>query len=222
MPSGLDLLVAIVGEPGDSKTMAWKLGRLSMPKLDTMNCPTHLLDMIDGLSISSGPGLIESFMGEEGDECKPATNGLFYCDEGSVLKQISARNGEILDEILRSIFAGTPLSTPNATKERWRHVEGYCIGVVINMTPKAVGPLLAQSGDGSPQRFLWLSAADPNMPRNSPRNANHPESSYRRRPSRYVSTPRSSSNSTTSCGCGRPAKSRSTRSTYTLAGSRRR
>ena len=165
-PSGLDLLVAILGNPGDSKTMAWKLGRRSMPIPDLMNCPKHLLGMIDGLSISSGPGLIEGFMGEEGGERKQVhTNGLFYCDEGSVLKQISARNGEILDEILRCIFAGTPLSTPNATKERWRHVEGYCVGVVINMTPNAVGTLLAQSSDGSPQRFLWFSAVDPNMPR---------------------------------------------------------
>lgn len=166
-PSGLDLLVAILGNPGDSKTMAWKLGRRSMPIPDLMNCPKHLLGMIDGLSISSGPGLIESFMGcdEKGKRVQTSTNGLFYCDEGSVLKQISARNGEILDEILRSIFAGTPLSTPNATKDRWRHVEGYCIGVVINMTPNAVGTLLAQSSDGSPQRFLWFSAVDPSMPR---------------------------------------------------------
>ena len=81
-PSGLDLLVAILGNPGDSKTMAWKLGRRSMPILDLMNCPKHLLGMIDGLSISSGPGFIESFMGEGGGERKQVhTNGLFYCDE---------------------------------------------------------------------------------------------------------------------------------------------
>lgn len=167
IPSGLDLLVAIVGEPGESKTKAGKLGRMSMPKPDTEKCPLHLVDLIDGIGISSGPGIIESFMGcvEKGERVQTATNGLFYCDEGSVLKQINSRNGEILDEVLRCIFSGTPLSTPNATKDRWRHVEGYCIGVVINMTPKAVGPLLAQSGDGSPQRFLWFSAADPNMPR---------------------------------------------------------
>ena len=166
MPSGLDLLVAIVGEPGDSKTKAGKLGRMSMPVPDVMDCPMYLLGMIDGLSISSGPGLIESFMGvEDGERKQVHNNGLFYCDEGSVLEAISARNGEILDEILRCIFAGTPLSTPNATKDRWRYVEGYCIGVVINMTPKAVGPLLPQSSDGSPQRFLWFSAVDPNMPR---------------------------------------------------------
>ena len=167
MPSGLDLLVAIVGDPGASKTKAMKLGRMSMPKpSDELHCPLYLADMIDGLGISSGPGLIEHFMGydDKGERVQLRTNALFCCDEGSVLKAIGSRNGETLDEILRSIFAGTPLSTPNATKERWRHVEDYCVGVVINLQPKSVGLLLSQSDDGSPQRFLWSPATDPNMP----------------------------------------------------------
>lgn len=122
-PGGLSLLIAIVGDPGASKTQAMELGRLVMPPPGVLDCSFSLAEMIDGLGISSGPGLIEQFMGENnGERVQVRHNGLFLCDEGSVLKAIASRTGEILDEVLRCIFAGTPLSTPNATKDRFRHL----------------------------------------------------------------------------------------------------
>lgn len=143
----------------------------------------------DGIGVGTGEGLIEAFMGmvdeETGEVHRVATraakvgdpvtekvrrqvrhNAYFFLDEGETLAKLMERNGATIGPILRSAWAGTSLGQQLADGERTRFIDrfSYAIGMVIGFQPETVQSLLADGAAGTPQRFLWMSGYDLDLP----------------------------------------------------------
>lgn len=183
-PGSLNLFVAAVGSSGIGKTTSARLAR------ELVDTPTHLTHtgddgrpvFWDGLPLGSGEGMAEAFMGtvhrETGEVDKrgiPKTervraqvrhNAFFSVDEGEQLTRTSERSGATIGPTIRSAWVGELLGQANATEDRIRIVPAgtYSLGLLVGYQPDTAAPLLADSGPGTPQRFLWCSAHDPTVP----------------------------------------------------------
>lgn len=193
----LSLFACLLSPSGIGKSDAYKAGtRL-------VRLPSHLCNpdgspnmevFRDGLSISTGEGVAETYMGSVDVE---ATNpdgsakfelkgrnktpepimvkvrkavrhrAFFWVDEGEALTKIMhERAGARLGPDLRSAWSGGTLGQANASEERWRHVPGgtYSMGLLIGYQPDTAVAMLSDVGPGTPQRFLWFGAQDTEMP----------------------------------------------------------
>ncbi len=143
----------------------------------------------DGIGVATGEGMIEAFMGiveEETGEVHrtsgkgfkagdPVTervrkqvrrNAYFFLDEGETLAKLMERTGATIGPTIRSAWSGTTLGQGLADSERSRFIEAfaYSLGMVIGFQPETVQSLLADGAAGTPQRFLWASGYDVNLP----------------------------------------------------------
>lgn len=138
------------------------------------------IDVADDQTLGSGEGLAELYMGtveEEGDNGKKIKvrrqvryNAFVYGDEGAALTAMMERKGATLPEAIRRAWTGGALGQANASAERTRVIPAgnYRLGLVIGFQPELAGHLLADATAGTPQRFLWASATDPNIPDDLP------------------------------------------------------
>lgn len=164
---GLSFYVAAVGPPSAGKSAAAGVAAELVP------APTGVVER----NVGSGEGFIELLF-EMVDEPDPDTgkkvkvkrqtryNAIFTIDEGEVLADLGARSGSTLMPTLRSAYTHGTLGQANASAERNRHLAGdaYVYGVTMGIQPEKAGPLLSDAAGGTPQRFLWLMATDPDMP----------------------------------------------------------
>jgi hypothetical protein len=172
----LSLLVNLIGGPSSGKSGANDVAGEVLPFADPVDYPGHF-EVIGQLPIGSGEGLVEAlFIFKE--VLIPGTtktkrvkhqefhNAHFYVDEGVTATTLGERSGSVLVETLRTIWSGGTLGQSNASEDRKRKVEKgqYNIGVCMALQPEAAGKLLAGAPVGTPQRFVWFSATDPNMP----------------------------------------------------------
>lgn len=183
-PGSLNLFVAAVGGSGIGKTTGAKLAR------ELVHTPGHLNRTTDdgrpvfwdGLPLGSGEGMAEAFMGvvhRETDEVDKRGNpktervraqvrhhAFFSVDEGEQLTRTSERSGATIGPTIRSAWVGEVLGQANASEDRMRVVAAgtYSLGLLVGYQPDTAAPLLADSGPGTPQRFLWCSAHDPSVP----------------------------------------------------------
>jgi hypothetical protein len=167
--TSLNLPVATIGAPGAAKSMADELGGKLLPSREF---PATRVG-----NVGSGEGIAELFMGEvptgeHNGKGEPVMkrgqawhNAFVTIDEGEVLTKLGERSGATLGITLRSAAMGKALGQALATKERTRHVEGYALGLVAAFQPEMVRPLLAEEPQGTPQRFLFVSAVDPSVPK---------------------------------------------------------
>lgn len=160
--------VAAVGPPASGKSSANAISSELVP------VGNHVADQ---LPVGSGEGLVEAlfdFVQEVDDKSgKPVTvkrqtkfNAIVYVDEGEALGALGSRSGNTTLSTLRSIWSGQTLGQANATSERKRWVPAgqYVYGLVLGLQPDLAGPLLADVIAGTPQRFAWAWATDPNIP----------------------------------------------------------
>ena len=166
---GLTFYIGLVGPSGASKSSAAAEARDQIP------CPTPEW-VADMLPIGSGEGLVECLFDvveqqdEDGRKTKVKTQTRFgafvYIDEGAVLGELAQRRGSTLLPTLRAAYTHGTLGQTNATAERRRVVEGsrYVYGLVLGIQPELAGPILDDAAAGTPQRFVWFSAIDPDMP----------------------------------------------------------
>lgn len=194
-PGSLNLFAAAVGSSGIGKTTSARLAR------ELVDAPTHLTRtgddgrpaFWDGLPLGSGEGMAEAFMGvvhrETGEidhKGRPKTerirtqvrhNAFFSVDEGEQLTRTSERSGATIGPTIRSAWVGELLGQANASEERLRIVPAgsYSLGMLVGYQPDTAAPLLADSGPGTPQRFVWCSAHDPSVP---DRRIDHPGPLY--------------------------------------------
>ncbi|MEU4439116.1 hypothetical protein [Micromonospora chalcea] len=182
-PASLNLMVALVGPSGFGKSSAADVAR-------TRLAPNRCVELADNLPLGSGEGLAEAYMGEidlnEGDDdgskrgpakrgrsrtirVQDKHNAFFYLDEGEALfKVMHERQGSTLGPTLRTAWSGGTIGSQNATKERTRKAEDYCLGLVIGFQKKTALPLLQDHVAGTPQRFLWCSVIDTTIPAEKP------------------------------------------------------
>lgn len=178
----LNIFASPVGPPGTGKSTSAALA----PKLAT----TEDEDFLDGLPIGTGEGIAEMYMGTDEEKTggfyksgpkqgEPITkavrrqlyhNGYIYVDEGGVLDQLNQRNGSTLHETIRCAAVGQSIGQTNATEERRRFIkaETYSLGMLIGFQPTTAQPLLADHKTGTPQRYFWSWAQDPNIPEEPP------------------------------------------------------
>lgn len=187
-PGILNMFCAVVGPSGAGKSAARQVAQEIAP-----NLPHYLQQdgmFRDGIGLGTGEGMVEAYMGiierETGEihrsgpkKGDPKTekvrdlvrrNVFFFLDEGEALTKMIERSGTTIGPALRSAWAGTPLGQANAREETTRLLPGgeYAMGMVIGYQPDTAQPLLADVGPGTPQRFLWFSATDPNIPDTPP------------------------------------------------------
>lgn len=167
-PCGLTFYAALVGPSGASKSSASDTGA------DLIPCDVPWV--ADRLPIGSGEGLIESLFdvieAEDDDGRKTRTKtqtrygAIVYVDEGAVLGEFAQRRGSTLLSVLRSAYTHQTIGQANATAERRRILKGseYVYGLIMGIQPELAGPLLDDTPAGTPQRFVWFAATDPNIP----------------------------------------------------------
>lgn len=174
-PMPLTLLVVIVSDSGIGKTGTVSIGRELLPIPDA-----RIDNVVDGVPIGSGEGVVESYhdvrqvttkdsQGRERTKKERirAYDGIVtYLDEGESLAALGSRQGATLLPTLRTMFSGGLIGQANASRERRRIVEAgsYAAGFVVGIQSERAGPLLADVGGGTPQRFVWAHATDPTIP----------------------------------------------------------
>lgn len=90
---------------------------------------------------------------------------LFTVAEVDTLTALGNRQGSTLLTQLRSAFSGERLGFGYADATRRIPIEedSYRLGMTVGVQPEKAGPLLWDSDGGTPQRFIWLPAGDPNI-----------------------------------------------------------
>ena len=168
----LDLLVGLIAPSGGGKSTTVSLARRLIP------CERN--DIVDGIPLGSGEGLVDAFLGpvEETDgggrrrrvRRQTKTAVLAIVDEGQVLADLGSRRGSTLLPTLRTAWSGGDLGQANATVETHRHLRAGCYRFVaiIGWQPAHAAAVLADDVGGTPQRITWLPATDPNIPDNPP------------------------------------------------------
>jgi hypothetical protein len=169
----LNYFTALVSHSGGGKSSGKAVASRLLP-----TPPTLYVELRDDQPLGSGEGLAESFYGVE-EEHDPGTgkligktrkvvrnNSFFYCDEGQIMQDLQQRKGSTLGPQLRSAWSGTALGQANASEDRYRYVPAgsYSLGLVVGFQYKTVQHLLADADGGTPQRFTYVSATDPNIP----------------------------------------------------------
>lgn len=165
--ASLNLGFAVVGESSGGKTASLSVSA------DLMG----LVGFEQGRQeqgIGSGEGLIDAFLdygnkdGEGIPQLIPNPARLFTSDEVETMNSLLDRNGSTLGGILKSAMTGGVLDTPNAKSGgRNRRVPKnvYRLLMVVGIQPEKAGQLLEGENSGLPQRFLWVDAKDPDLPR---------------------------------------------------------
>jgi hypothetical protein len=168
----LDLLAGIIGAPGAGKSSAVAVARRLVPIVRT--------DVVDGLMLGSGEGLIDAYLGpvEEVEENGAKrrrrrqinTAVLAIVDEGQVLAELGGRRGATLLPTIRSAFFGATLGQANADVGRNRRVEAgrYRFAGVFAWQPEHAAAILADAPAGTPQRIVWFAGTDPAIPEEPP------------------------------------------------------
>jgi hypothetical protein len=158
----------ILAPPAGGKTDANAVGSELLP--------FGLLSSIAVLPAGSGEGMIECLFEmvkvDDGTGKKVSRktqtkhNAYVYIDEGEIVRAIEARQGSSLMSNLRSIWSGGIAGQANANTERNRPLPAgsYTYGLVMGLQESKGGPLLADAGGGTPQRFFWALATDPTIP----------------------------------------------------------
>lgn len=174
--ASLNLAVALVAPSGGGKTGANRVAQDLLGGVptdpDTLN--RHMLRIRpEQLGAGSGEGIVAAFLdwvaidpstpgaGRE-LRLKPTPHAILVADEIGRVDAVQSRNGSSLGPVLRSAITGDSLTTTNAARERNRKVPelGYRFAAVVGVQPELSGILLDDADAGTPQRWLWLPAAD--------------------------------------------------------------
>lgn len=174
-PSPLTVYAVPYGPPGAGKTSAARIaGQLRPP-------PRHLEGFRER-PLGTGEGMIASYLqlvAPDGPDGKPdakapkvltqvRSNVLFVMDEGEALIKAAGRSSATIMQTLRAMWSGSTAGQANASADRDRQLDAgaYSTGAVLNFQPDTIGPLFdtQEVGGGTPHRFVFVSATDPNIP----------------------------------------------------------
>ncbi|CAN5222568.1 hypothetical protein BH11ACT6_BH11ACT6_05050 [soil metagenome] len=184
-PLPLNTFAGIVGSAGTGKSSAYHASADLLDFVFGELMDTGLIAAADEqppeLSVGSGPGVAEAFMGlVVVDPLSPKIKVrkqvrhkvLFQSDEGAGLVSgiLDNKRGQDIGPTLRAAWTGAVLGQANASAERTRQVRDYSVGLCVGFQLEA---LAAMSTDeqleyGTPQRFVYFSATDPSIPDDAP------------------------------------------------------
>jgi hypothetical protein len=153
----LNTFVALVGRSGAGKSAAMDVSRDAV--IIEKEAREH--------PIGSGEGIATVYVHREGPgkELVPhARTALFEADEIGTVGALKARSGSTLMDALRKMWSGRLLGNTNRNKDTdlpvAKHTYRACF--IAGVQPGAADILLneAETGLGTPQRFLWFRASD--------------------------------------------------------------
>lgn len=156
--ASLNLYVAIVGLPGAGKSAAVGVAE-GMANWGAKK-----------IGAGSGEGLLEA-MGRYDDNEKKWVQKeeavLIEIDEISTMMSQNDRGGNTFIDLLTNGWLGAFLNTPYADARKNRELKRhkYRISMVIGAQPGKIDGLMAHKDSGFPQRFVWVDAADRDIPR---------------------------------------------------------
>lgn len=186
----MNLFANIVAPSGIGKTEAMRSAqRLILPPtyLTDLHGEVDAERFRDGWALGSGEGMVEVFMGmiekDTGEvytfgksKGEPKTksikaqvrhNAFLFLDEGEALvKMMKERKGATVGQAIRTMWTGMSTGAANAQETTTRFVAdgSYALGLLIGWQPGPAQALLSDVGGGTPQRFIWMSGLDPEMP----------------------------------------------------------
>lgn len=162
-PSPLSCWGVLSGSSAASKSSAMRVAAALLPTEP---------DWYRQTIASTGEAMIAAFWGEE---TNPETNkpetvrthhaALVAYDEGSLLTQLTARQGSTLVQMLLTMWSGGTVGTDTiatAAKGKSRTLQQgtYQVSLLLAMQPEVAEGLLAQSGVGLVQRLTWYACHD--------------------------------------------------------------
>lgn len=181
-PTSLNFFSIGCAPSGYGKSTSWDTAVELTP-----HDPWQIPDFPGERPIGTGEGVVEVFMGQveeqvgmeapkRGGEPEPVMgkvrkqtkhNALFYVDEGETIDVLIARQGSVLGTVLRTAWNGGTLGQTNATEERTRYAaaRSYSMGVMISWQPTKMALLFDGAAGGTPQRFMFCPATDPEAQR---------------------------------------------------------
>lgn len=169
--ASLNQLLASVGRSGLSKGLGHQLADEIIQWPDGIRAPVYA-------PLGSGEGIAATYVTCQKDEEKNyvmvrlASSAVFVATEIDKLAALLGRKNATLGGVLRSAWSGEPLGETNAAEANRRFVSrhSYRASVVVHVQPGRAGALLNadEAAAGTPQRVLWLPAADPDAPDMAP------------------------------------------------------
>src|ERR1019366_6850856 len=156
--ASLNLFVALVGASGMGKGAAEGAARDALDVGEDVFTAT----------VGSGEGVahLYSHWTAKTGVVRDRSAVLFTIPEVDILTALGSRVGSTILSVLRSAFSGEKLGFSNASKERTlpldRHTYRLCL--ILGVQPERAATLMNDDGGGTPQRFLWLPPADPDIP----------------------------------------------------------
>jgi hypothetical protein len=157
----LNMFVALVGASGVGK------GATEAAAIDAIDFCTDIYTA----PIGSGEGIAHQYAHRERDGiARDRDSVLFSVSEIDTLTALGNRQGSTLLSQLRSAFSGERLGFGYADATRRLPIERhtYRFGLTVGVQPEKARPLLDDVDGGTPQRFLWLPATDPEMTPDGP------------------------------------------------------
>jgi hypothetical protein len=170
--ASLNLFTAAVGTSGRGKDAANAAGRAAINFLgmdgENMSAPMG--------NAGSGEGLARIFAGykaKNGDIDRLARDARAKLEVPDVatLEALAGRKGQTLVGELLKAYMGQPLGFSNAQRETTTAVaeHSYRLVLGVGVQPDNARFFLDRDKDGLPQRFLWLPATDPLIPKPEPK-----------------------------------------------------
>lgn len=161
----LNNFLAVVGEPGMGKGVSD----------GTAESAFIWPEVVDTRRPGSGQGLAHLFV-SRGSKTKEDPNpeqvrhndrALLSLSEIETLAALTNQQSSTLLPELRAVWSGEVLGSKNAETTRDLHVasHSYRLCLSVGVQPSKAGTLLDGADGGTPQRFLWMPADDPNASR---------------------------------------------------------
>lgn len=155
--ASLNLFVGLVAPSGIGK------GTATRAAADAV----QIVGGVNTVPVGSGEGLAHLFMrrDKEGGIEQHTQSVLLDAPEIDTLTALGSRNGATLMSELRKAWSGEDLGFGYADPKKRLPVPAhrYRLSMVVGIQPNRAGGLLADADGGTPQRFLWMPALDPDM-----------------------------------------------------------
>ncbi len=180
-------LPPLVGGPGSLDFCSGLIGRSGQGKSTPLAVAARYLPddgLLRQLSLGSGEGIAEHYYGKvphlevDDDGKKRRTmvreqvhrSVLFTLDEGETLVALGERRGATLLSTIRSAWSGAQLGQSNGSEDNSRHLPAgsYRFGLLIGFQPAVAAGLMAETHNGTAQRWCLFSGIDPSAPDRRP------------------------------------------------------
>jgi hypothetical protein len=152
----LNMFVALVGPSGVGK------GATEAAAVDAID----FCNEIYTAPVGSGEGIAHQYAHRERQGItRDRDSVLFTVPEVDTLSALNSRQGSTLLSQLRSAFSGERLGFGYADATRRIPIERhtYRLGMTVGIQPEKSAPILNDTDGGTPQRFIWLPATDPDI-----------------------------------------------------------